>query len=36
MIGKWVEDGLYPKDYEALKNIVEGICYRNAKEYFKF
>ena len=36
MIGGWVEDGLYPKDFEALKNIVEGVCYRNAKEYFKF
>ncbi len=36
MIGGWVEDGLYPKDWEALKNIVEGVCYRNAKDYFKF
>jgi len=36
MIGGWVEDGLYPKDFDALKNIVEGVCYRNAKDYFKF
>ncbi len=36
MIGSWVEDGLYPKDWDALKNIVEGVCYRNAKDYFKF
>ncbi len=36
MIGGWVEDGLYPKDWESLKNIVEGVCYRNAKDYFKF
>ena len=36
MLGEWVEKGLYPKDYEALKNIVEGICYFNAKEYFNF
>ena len=36
MIGEWVEKGLYPKDFEALKNIVEGVCYKNAKEYFKF
>ena len=25
-----------PEDYESLKDIVEGICYKNAKEYFKF
>jgi len=36
MIGTWVEKGLYPKDWDALKNIVEGVCYYNAKEYFKF
>ena len=36
MLGSWVEKGLYPKDFDALKNIVEGICYYNAKEYFKF
>lgn len=36
MIGKWVEDGLYPKDWEFLKNIVEGVCYYNARDYFKF
>ncbi len=36
MIGDWVEDGLYPADMEALKNIVEGVCYKNAKEYFNF
>lgn len=36
MLGQWVEDGEYPEDYESLKAIVEGICYKNAKEYFKF
>ena len=36
LIGKWVEEGEYPEDYEALKEIIEGICYYNAKEYFKF
>lgn len=36
MIGDWVEDGLYPNDTEALKSIVEGVCYKNAKEYFNF
>ena len=36
MIGDWVEDGLYPADMDALKSIVEGVCYKNAKEYFEF
>ena len=36
MIGEWVEDGLYPNDEEMLKTIIEGISYRNAKEYFNF
>ncbi len=36
MLGQWVEDGEYPEDYDALKTIVEGICYKNAKEYFDF
>ncbi len=36
MLGEWVENGEYPKDQEALKNIVEGICYKNAKKYFGF
>ena len=36
LIGTWVEEGQYPNDEEALSNIVRGICYYNAKEYFKF
>lgn len=36
LIGTWVEEGEYPKDYDALKQIVEGVCYKNAKEYFGF
>ena len=36
LLGQWVTDGEYPEDYESLKAIVEGICYKNAKEYFKF
>ena len=36
LIGGWVENGEYPYDKEALKKIVEGICYNNAKEYFQF
>ncbi len=36
MIGTWVENGEYPEDYDALQKIVEGVCYKNAKEYFNF
>lgn len=36
LIGKWVENGEYPEDYDALGKIVEGISYTNAKEYFNF
>ena len=36
LIGKWVEDGEYPRDMETLKKIAEGICYYNAKNYFGF
>jgi len=36
LIGTWVEEGQYPNDEEALSAIIRGICYYNAKEYFKF
>ena len=36
LLGRWVEEGEYPADHEALKRIVEGISYRNAKQYFQF
>ena len=36
LIGTWVEEGQYPNDEEALASIISGICYYNAKEYFKF
>ena len=35
LIGRWVENGEYPNNDTALKQIVEGICYYNAKRYFK-
>jgi glucuronate isomerase len=35
-LGRWVEDGEYPAADSALADIVEGICYRNAKQYFGF
>ncbi|MBO4433580.1 MAG: glucuronate isomerase [Clostridia bacterium] len=34
IIGEWVESGEYPGDSEALKEIIEGISYNNAKKYF--
>ena len=34
LIGEWVENGEYPNDEDALKRIVEGISYTNAKRYF--
>jgi glucuronate isomerase len=33
--GEWVAGGEYPNDFEALATIVRGICYENAKNYFK-
>lgn len=36
LIGSWVEDGEYPEDYDTLREIVEGVCYKNAKRYFGF
>ena len=34
LIGKWVENGEYPRDETALQRIVEGISCRNAEQYF--
>lgn len=36
MLGTWVENGEYPADMDALKTIVQGICYYNAERYFNF
>jgi len=36
LIGQWVEDGEYPEDWQSLEQIVKGICYQNAKDYFQF
>jgi glucuronate isomerase len=35
-VGEEVEKGLIPDEEEILKPLIEGISYRNAKEYFKF
>ena len=34
LLGKWVENGEYPADEDALRSLVEDICYYNAKRYF--
>jgi len=36
MIGEDVEKGLIPDDETLLQEMVEGICYYNAKNYFEF
>lgn len=36
LIGTWVEEGEYPRDEKMLKEIVEGVCYKNAEKYFGF
>jgi len=33
-LGRWVHDGEYPHDPEALETLVRGVCYDNAKRYF--
>ncbi|MCT8137118.1 glucuronate isomerase [Anaerobacillus sp. CMMVII] len=35
LIGGWVEKGEAPEDYKHLGEIVQSICYNNAKEYFQ-
>jgi len=34
LVGSWVENGEYPNDDTALRRIVEGVSYTNAKRYF--
>ncbi len=36
LIGGWVEDGQFPADMDTLAEIVRGISYRNARQYFAF
>lgn len=35
LVGNWVENGEYPNDENALRGIVEGVCYANAVRYFE-
>ncbi|CAH2599364.1 D-glucoronate/D-galacturonate isomerase [Rhodovastum atsumiense] len=34
LLGRWVEDGEYPADLDALATIVRGVSHGNAKSYF--
>ena len=34
LLGKWIENGEYPADYEFVGSMVSDICYNNAKKYF--
>ncbi len=36
LIGKWVENGEYPEDYNVLGKMVQDISYNNAVRYFGF
>lgn len=36
LIGSWVENGMYANDEAVLEEIIKGICYDNAVEYFGF
>ncbi|RKF17887.1 glucuronate isomerase [Alginatibacterium sediminis] len=35
-IGEWADKGEIPNDADLLTQLVENICYLNAKRYFKF
>ena len=34
LLGQWIENGECPADYELVGNMVQDICYNNAKNYF--
>lgn len=36
LIGEWVENGEYPYDEKALSEIIKGVSFNNAVEYFGF
>ena len=36
LLGGWVENGEFPKDFSLLERIVKNICYNNAVRYFGF
>ena len=36
LIGNWVDNGEYPYDEKILSEIIKGISYNNAIDYFGF
>ena len=34
ILGKWVENGEFPADWDTLETIVKGVAFDNAKRYF--
>jgi glucuronate isomerase len=36
ILGNDIQKGILPADLPHLGNIVQNICYNNAKEYFNF
>lgn len=36
LISTWVKQGLIPKDIQVLKELVEDVCYRNAKKWMLY
>jgi glucuronate isomerase len=36
LMGGWVDEGEYPDDAELLGTLIRGVCYENAKAYFRF
>ena len=36
MLGRDIEKGLIPRDFQAVGAILQDICYNNAVEYFDF
>ncbi|MBO5078157.1 MAG: glucuronate isomerase, partial [Oscillospiraceae bacterium] len=34
LLGKWIENGEYPADYDFVGSMVCDICFNNAKKYF--
>lgn len=35
LVGGWIENGEYPADMTQAGELIEDICYRNAKRYFR-
>jgi glucuronate isomerase len=35
LVGGWIENGEYPSDLAAAGQLVQDICYNNAKRYFR-